>query len=223
MHGFCDISMLRVFPKTVLMAAMDEPSLRGALEFMRLYDQGISCVRYPRDSVSEMFADTPCPPFELGKARPLCEHEQPDAAILAYGVMAIEAMNAVQLLDSEYRVNIYDARFARPVDTNLLSSLIRREIPIITVEDHGIEGGFGSCVVDACVDLGLDTRLIKRLAIPARWIYQGARTDQLEESGLDAPSIARTVREVVDTASRGRDVPVITIEPRVVQTKSPMR
>lgn len=223
MHGFCDISMLRVFPKSVLMAAMDEPSLRGALEFMRLYDDGISAVRYPRDSVSEMFAQTQCPPFVLGQARPLLEHDQPDAAILGYGVMAIEAMNAVELLESEYRVNIYDARFARPVDADLLSSLIRREIPIITIEDHGIESGFGSCVVDACLDLGLDTRLIRRLAIPARWIYQGARKDQLEESGLDAASIARTVRAVVDTGSRERDVPLITIEPKRVETKSPIR
>ncbi len=219
-QGFCDISLLRVFPKSVLMAAIDEPSLRGALEFMRLYDDGISAVRYPRDSVSEMFAQKQCPPFVLGKARPLLEHDQPDAAILAYGVMAIEAMNAVELLDSEYRVNIYDARFARPVDTELISSLIRREIPIITVEDHGIESGFGSCVVDACVDLGLNTQLIKRLAIPGRWIYQGARTDQLEESGLDAASIARTVREIVDTETHERPVPVITIEPRPVETKS---
>ena len=137
--------------------------------------------------------------------------------------MAIQAMNAIELLDSEYRVNVYDARFARPVDANLLSSLIRREIPIITVEDHGIESGFGSCVVDACVDLGLATRLISHLAIPGRWIYQGARKDQLEESGLDAASIARTVRAVVDTPSRERDVPVITIEPRRVETKSPIR
>ena len=202
MHGFCDISTLRVFPKTVLMAAMDEPSLRAALEFMRNYDAGISAVRYPRDNVSDMFA-TPgidCPPFELGKARTLVEHDEPDLAILGYGVMAINAMQAVELLNGhgEYKISVYDARFAKPVDIDLLRSLIERGISIITVEDHGIEGGFGSCVLDACNEHGLDTRQIKRLAIPDRWIYHGARGDQLGEAGLDPASIARKVRELLD-------------------------
>jgi 1-deoxy-D-xylulose-5-phosphate synthase len=200
-HGFCDISILRVFPGAVLLAAMDEPSLRAALEFMRGYEGGISCVRYPRDSVSERFASPgcpPCPPFELGRARALLEHDHPDAAILAYGAMAIPAMQAVDLLDGEYKVNVYDARFARPVDIGLIQSLLERRIPIVTVEDHGLEGGFGACVIDACHDAGLDARPITRLAIPCRWIYQASRADQLEEAGLDPASIARAVRAALD-------------------------
>jgi 1-deoxy-D-xylulose-5-phosphate synthase len=197
-HGFCDISILRVFPKVVLTAAMDEPSLRAALEFMRTYDEGISVVRYPRDTVSERLKDQPCPPFEMGKARPLLERDRPDAAILAYGTMAISALEAVDILDGEYKINVYDARFAKPVDIELIRSLIERRIPIVTVEDHGIEGGFGSCVIDTCYEHRLDTRLITRMGIPTRWIYQGSRAGQLEEAGLDPASIARTVREVLD-------------------------
>ncbi len=208
-QGFCDVSILRVFPKAVLTAAMDEPSLRAALEFMRTYEEGLSVVRYPRDTVSDLVTDQACPPFELGKARALVEHEHPDIAILAYGVMAINALEAIDLLNDEYKVNVYDARFARPVDAELLASLLKRGIPILTVEDHGIEGGFGSCVIDACSDLGLDTRPITRLAIPGRWIYHGARADQLEESGLDPAAIARTVRETVDTSHR--PVPRVTV------------
>ena len=198
-HGFCDISILRVFPDAVLLAPMDEPSLRGSMEFMRAYDTGLSAVRYPRDSVSDLFADQPCPPFELGKARPLVEHDAPDAAILGLGTMSIEAMTALKLLDGDYKVNVYDPRFAKPVDVVLLRSLIERNIPIITVEDHGMEGGFGSLCIDACNEHGLDSRLIKRLAIPStHWIYQGSRAEQLEEAGIDAASIARAVRAVVD-------------------------
>jgi 1-deoxy-D-xylulose-5-phosphate synthase len=207
-HGFCDISILRVFPKIALTAAMDEPSLRAALEFMRTYEDGISVVRYPRDTVSDLFADQPCPPFELGKARALLEHERPDAAILAYGTTAISAIEAVEILDGEYKINVYDARFAKPVDIELLRSLIEKRIPIVTVEDHGLEGGFGSCVIDACHDNRLDARLVTRVGIPCRWIYQGSRAGQLEEVGLDPASIARTVREVLDT----------TGEPPVVET-----
>jgi len=218
-HGFCDISILRVFPKSVLLAAMDEPSLRGGLEFMRTYEAGLSAIRYPRDNVSDIFtADgEACPPFELGKSRALVEHEKPDLAILGYGVMAISAMQALEQL-GEYKINVYDARFARPVDIELLRSLIERRIPVVTIEDHGIEGGFGSCVIDTANQHGLDTRGITRLAIPCRWIYQGARGDQLEESGLDPASIARTVREVLD-ASPER-VPLITVERK---TPEPIR
>jgi len=226
-HGFCDVSILRVFPNAALMAAMDEPSLNAALEFMRNYEDGLSAVRYPRDKVNERFvrgasgtgvspvtadeASTAesdvCPPFELGKARSLIEHDTPDVAVLGYGVMAIEAAKAIDELDSEYKVNLYDARFAKPVDVELLRALTERNVPIITVEDHGLEGGFGSCVLDACNEHGLDARLITRLAIPStHWIYQGSRTGQLEEAGIDAASIARTICAVVDRATQSAPV-----------------
>ncbi|MCZ6493779.1 MAG: hypothetical protein O6933_06840, partial [Planctomycetota bacterium] len=108
--------------------------------------------------------------------------------------------------------------FAKPVDIDLLRSLIERGVPIITVEDHGIEGGFGSCVLDACNEHGLDTRQITRLAIPDRWIYHGARGDQLEEAGLDAASIARNVRELL---GRQRAAPLVeTIRTRPDPTKA---
>ncbi|MCH7546692.1 MAG: 1-deoxy-D-xylulose-5-phosphate synthase [Planctomycetes bacterium] len=201
-HGFCDISLLRVFPNSVLMAAMDESSLKAGLEFMRNYEKGLSSIRYPRDNVSdrcEVAADE-FPPFKLGKARPLLQHDQPDAAILGYGTMAISALKAVDILNGEYKINVYDARFAKPVDVDLIQSLLQRGIPIITVEDHGIEGGFGSSVIDACNERKLDARLVTRLAIPCRWIYHDSRDGQLEEAGLDPNSIARTVRHVLDAS-----------------------
>jgi 1-deoxy-D-xylulose-5-phosphate synthase len=213
-HGFCDISILRVFPKAVLTAAMDEPSLRAAMEFMRTYEDGVSVVRYPRDNVSDLLAARPCPPFELGKARALAEQPTPDLAILAYGVMAVNAMKALELLDGEYKISVYDARFARPVDIELVASLLERNIPIITVEDHGIVSGFGTCVLEACHERGLDTRGITRLAIPDRWIYHGARTDQLEECGLDPAGIARAVREALDPS---RERPVVEVTAKSTQ------
>lgn len=199
-HGFCDISILRIFPQACLLAAIDEPSLRAGLEFMRTYDAGVSAIRYPRDSVSDRFVNEPCPPYEIGKARALRLEDKPDVALLAYGVMAINALDAAEQLDGEYRVSVYDARFAKPVDLALLSDLITRGVPILTIEDHGLTAGFGSCVLDACHAAGLPTAGIRSLGIPERWIYQDSRARQLAEVGLDAASIARTVREWLDTA-----------------------
>ena len=197
-HGFCDISFLRIFPNAALLAAMDEPSLRAGLEFMRTYDTGLSAIRYPRDSVSDRFASQPCPPFELGKARALLTHDKPDLAILAYGVMALSALDAADQLSSEYRVNVYDARFAKPVDIGLVKSLVSAGTPILTIEDHSLTGGFGSCILEAAHAAGLPTTAIHRLGLPEKWIYQDSRSKQLAEVGLDAPSIARTIRAILD-------------------------
>jgi deoxyxylulose-5-phosphate synthase len=103
-HGFCDVSILRTLPGAALTAAMDEPSMIAAMEFMRTYDSGLSAVRYPRDSVSQRFAGQPCPPFVLGKARCLTpefavqanasQGTQPDVVALAFGTPAIEACAA---------------------------------------------------------------------------------------------------------------------------------
>lgn len=200
-HGFCDISLLATLPNAAILGAMDEPSLKAAVEFMASYDTGVSSVRYPRDAVSLRFAAQPCPPFELGRARALVEHANPDAAILAFGSMTIEAADALDLIgahaEGALRVNLYDARFAKPVDAALLRDLLGRGIPVITVEDHSIRGGFGSCVLEACNEHGLDTRLVTRLALPDHWVHHGERREQLVETGLDAESIARTVRERV--------------------------
>lgn len=225
-HGFCDISILRIFPKATLLAAMDEPSLIAGLEFMRNYDEGLSVIRYPRDAVSERFTKDACPPFVLGKARALVEHTQPDVAILGYGVMALEAMKALEHLNGgrEYRVNVYDARFAKPVDRELIQSLLKRGIPIITVEDHSLTAGFGACVTDAALEMGLDARMITRMGLPETWIYQDERPLQLAEAGIDATAIARTVREVLDRApiagqSRpASEVEIVTRQPAIEHT-----
>jgi 1-deoxy-D-xylulose-5-phosphate synthase len=196
-HGFCDISMLSVLPNAVIIGALDEPSMKAALEFMAGYDAGITSLRYPRESVSDRFTGQPCPPFELGKARPLATHAKPDVAILAFGTMALESAEAIERL-GECKVDLYDARFAKPVDVALLKDLLGRGIPVVTVEDHSIRGGFGACVLEACNEHGLDTRLVTRLALPDQWIYHGERKEQLVDAGLDPASIARSVREAIE-------------------------
>jgi len=80
----------------------------------------------------------------------------------------------------------------------LVRRLIESGTPIVTVEDHAIQGGFGANVVDACNLAGLDSSRIVRLGMPQRWIRQGSRTEQMEEIGIDAASIARTVRTLLD-------------------------
>ena len=205
-HGFCDVSLLRTLPKAALMAAADEPSLVASLEFMRQYEDGLSAVRYPRDNVSDALLGKECPPFKLGQARAIREPESPDVAVLAFGVSVIDSLKAIETLGPEVRVSLYDARFAKPVDTALIRKLLERGIPIITVEDHGIHGGFGAAVIEAAADMGLNAGLITRMALPDAWIYQDSRSAQLAEAGIDAASIASTIRRVCDGSGRGPNV-----------------
>jgi 1-deoxy-D-xylulose-5-phosphate synthase len=214
-HGFCDIALLRTLPDAALLAAIDEPSLAAALEFMRGYEAGLSAVRYPRDVVSPRFVDQACPSFELGKARLLTGQLEvlPDVAVLAFGTPAIAACECADALRTEYRVSVYDARFAKPVDAALIRSLLERRVPILTIEDHGIVGGFGSAVIEAAQEMGLDTTLISRLALPDAWVYQDSRARQLAEVGLDAAGIARGIRDAAARSSPAPSAPGRTAEP----------
>jgi len=205
-HGFCDVALLRTLPGAVLTAAIDEPSLKAALEFMRTCDRGLSAVRYPRDNVSDRLAALPCPPFEVGRARCLtpkfdglenCDSptiELPDVAVLAFGTIAITALAATEALSGDMGVAVYDARFAKPVDRALIRALLARGIPIVTVEDHSLIGGFGSAVLEAAQDMGLNTVPISRMGLPDSWVYQDSRAKQLAEVGLDQPGLTRVIR-----------------------------
>jgi 1-deoxy-D-xylulose-5-phosphate synthase len=200
-HGFLDVAFLRSFPGMALTAAIDEPTLEAALEFMRGYDEGPSAVRYPRDTVPEREGDAQSPPFELGKAHLLAPGS--DLAILAYGFPANNALVARKTLAEEgYSVAVYDARFAKPVDIDLLRDLVRSGVPVLTVEDHHVTGGFGACVLEACHDHGLATQNIHRLGLPDGWIYQGSRSEQQAEAGIDAASIAREALKLLQAVPR---------------------
>lgn len=215
-HGFLDISYLRGFPGMVLTAAMDEPTLKAAMEFLAGYDDGPSALRYPRDTVPTPAFDDRPPAFELGKAHRLAEGS--DVAILAYGFPANHALQArEQLADEGISAAVYDARFAKPVDAQLIGQLVRAGVPILTVEDHATIGGFGTAVLESAHAQGLDTRGIHALGLPDRWIYQGSRGGQLAEAGIDADGIAARVRQVLGRKQR----PDVQVEPAPRATPTP--
>jgi deoxyxylulose-5-phosphate synthase len=191
---------------------MDEPSLVAGLEFMRSYDAGLSSIRYPRDNVSDRFSAAGCPPFVLGKARCLTPAfaglstdmaaPTPDVAVLAFGTCALAAHEAATELAQDLRVGVWDARFAKPVDASLINELLARRVPIITVEDHSIVGGFGTAVLEAAASSGYPVQSITRLGLPDSWIYQDSRSRQLAEAGIDRSGLAAAIRGAANVESR---------------------
>lgn len=203
-HGFMDISIFAALPGVVLLAASDEPNLQAGLEFMRTYDAGCSVIRYPRDNVAQTPLQTTVAPYELGKAalvrgpKSTNNGTHPDLAILAYGVMVYQANTAIDELHQQgYNVALYDARFAKPIDIELIKQLLSAGTPILTVEDHALAGGFGAQVLEACNSHGLATDQVYRLGMPDRWVYQDSRAGQLEQTGIDAAGISRKVRQIL--------------------------
>ncbi len=214
-HGFCDVALLRTLPGAVITAAIDELSLRAALDFMCAYDAGLSAVRYPRDAVSDALAGKTCPAFELGRARPLLEHDAPDVIVLGFGTPTLSALEAAIQVDPEVRTSVYDARFAKPIDTALLRTIAALDVPVITIEDHGIQGGFGSAVLEAAADLGV-ALTVTRLGLPDSWIAQDSRSAQLKEVGIDTASIARMLIRVA--SGQQPETPAVTT---VVRAREP--
>jgi 1-deoxy-D-xylulose-5-phosphate synthase len=196
-HGFCDIALLRTLPNMILMEPMDESELRAALRFALICERP-AAIRYPRDTMPIVALDSnaTCPEFQLGKARRVREGR--DAAILAYGSTAYQAVQAAETLHAEHlEAAVYSARFAKPLDRALLAELLEADIPILTVEDHALAGGFGSAVLEAVQELQLENRRIHRLGIPDRFISHKSRAEQMAEVGIDAAGIAQAVRKLL--------------------------
>ncbi len=195
-HGFLDITYLRGMPNLTIMAPMDEPELQSAMTLGLTLDHACA-IRYPRDVVP--VPQETCPPFEIGKSRRLREGK--DATILAYGSMVQNALDAAELLSGmDIDVSVVNARFARPIDRDMVKKAFSQAKPVVTVEDHSVAGGFGAAVLETAQEMKLPATAMTRLGIPAdRFVAHGSRTGQLSECGLDAAGIAAAVQQLLES------------------------
>jgi 1-deoxy-D-xylulose-5-phosphate synthase len=93
-------------------------------------------------------------------------------------------------------------------------------VKILTAEDHGLAGGFGGAVLEACNNHRIPTDLIYRSAMPDRWMYHDSRGGQMARGGIDAAGIARRVREVLDDSALKPALPEIHVRVEQVKVKS---
>ena len=169
-HGFMDQAFLRPLPGMVLMAPSDEAELNRSLR-LALSLETASALRYPRDNVpatnfeeaiDEPLASGRSQEWAVGKSRVLREGE--DATIVAYGALVQNAMLAAEELSADgLSVGVIDARFCKPVDGEMLTALLSAGHPVLTVEDHSLQNGFGTAVMEYAVS----HRLADRLHYPA--------------------------------------------------------
>lgn len=193
--GAFDITYMACLPNMVVMAPSDEAELMHMVATAAAIDDRPSCFRFPRgNGVGAVL-----PPnnkgiqLEIGKGRILMEGNR--VAILGFGAMVQQCVDAASLLKMRnINVTVADARFCKPLDTDLIRRLVNEHEILITVEEGSI-GGFGSHVSHFLSLAGLlDGPLkLRAMVLPDRYIDHGSPQDQIEEAGLSSRHIAATV------------------------------
>ncbi len=208
-HGIFDIAFMRTIPNMKLMAPKDENELRHML-YTAIYMDGPVALRYARGKAVGVPLDVELRKLEIGKAELLSpatleEAEQQDCVILAYGTAVAQAEQAAkELAEDGIHAAVVNARWAKPLDEELIVRLATETRRIVTVEDHMIAGGFGSAVLELLETRSLlhnvDVRLI---GFPDRLVEHGAPSILKELYGLTSSHIKEVVRELVKAESKG--------------------
>ena len=196
-HGAFDISYQRCLPNMTLMAPRDEAQLvhmlRTALDHF-----GPVGLRYPRGAGEGVELPAAPQAIEVGRGEVLREGER--VAFLGYGYGVPVALGAADLLAAEHGVEptVADARFAKPLDADLIGSLVEEHDVLVTVEENVLAGGFGSAVVEhlADADLMSDVRVL-RFGLPDRYVTHGKPALLREEVGLTPEAVAEQVATAV--------------------------
>ena len=134
-------------------------------------------------------------PIELGES----ELVRPgaDGVLIAFGPLLYECVDAAEKLAEEgIELAVINARFVKPLDTRAILQAVRENPFVVTVEEGCLMGGFGSAVLEAANDAGLDTSHIRRLGIPDQFIEHADRSEQLAALGLSSRGIADTCRKL---------------------------
>lgn len=198
-HGVFDITYLRLFPNFTVMAPGDEQDIVPMLR-LALKHPGPIAMRYPKANLESMAR--PKMPVEVGKAE--VYEWGTDGGIIAYGTLFCEAVKAATQLKKEKGLDltVINARFAKPLDRDVILKAVR-ELPwVMTVEENTLEGGFGSAVLEGANAAGLDCSHVARLGIPDRFIEHAERHELLADLGLDAAGLARTAMQLASTGQQ---------------------
>jgi 1-deoxy-D-xylulose-5-phosphate synthase len=200
-HGLMDIGFLRMMPNMVLTAPADEVEMKLALEFALGEDKPV-VIRYPKDYVpmEKAVRAASAKPFKLGKSVVVKKGKESAIAIVCYGSVLTEALEAADMLARDgIAVDVINARFAAPIDEKIIK-LMGRGNGIITVEDHTTACGFGSAVLELAAKTADSNKLnaIRTLGAPRQFIKHDTRAQQLMQVGINAKKIARTVKEILD-------------------------
>ena len=191
--GLYDLAFLRPLPGFTLASPRDATDLRRMLAAAVASDGGPWALRWPRGDAAESLAtpEEARPPLEAGLAERL--REGSDGAVFALGAMVEHALEAADRLQTEHDLylEVWDARFCKPLDHDAILGAARRTGRLATVEEHGVQGGFGAAVAELLSAAG-ERPALHMHGVADRFVpHMSSREEQLAACGLDADALVR--------------------------------
>jgi len=195
-HGCFDIGYMRLFPNMTVMAPGDSGDLLEMVKFSLVHN-GPTAIRYPKASAEKLAYDRE--PLEHGRAEVLEWGD--DGTLIACGTLLGECVKAAAKLRAEgFDVGVINARFVKPLDAETMLRALTNSPFVVTVEEGSLMTGFGSAVLEAAADAGINAAHVTRLGIPDRFIEHGERAELLADLKLDAAGIAGVCRDAAARA-----------------------
>ncbi len=202
-HGVFDLAYLRTLPNMVVMAPKDEDELVRMLVTAVELDHP-AAVRYPKGPGPGAAVDYAAQPLPPGKAEVLRRGR--DGVVWALGVTVAPTLAAAERLAKDgVELAVVNARFVKPLDRELLASQLALGGRLATVEEHALAGGFGSAVLEALAEIGLESVETLCLGIPDRFVPQGSQRVLRQALGLDAEGIYFRLRQFFPQTAFGLD------------------
>ncbi len=201
-HGAFDVSYLRPIPNVVVMAPRDEAMLVHMLRTAIGHD-GPAALRYPRGAAEGVELPARAEEIPIGRGELLREGER--VALLGYGYGAAVALDAAAILaEHGLAPTVADARFAKPLDAELLEQLAREHDLLVTIEENVLPGGFGAGVLehleDAFADGPRERARVMRIGLPDRYVTHGKPALLRAEVGLTGEAVAERVLSATRSA-----------------------
>ncbi|MEH1907473.1 MAG: 1-deoxy-D-xylulose-5-phosphate synthase [Nostoc sp.] len=193
-QGMYDIAYLRCIPNMVMMAPKDEAEMQSMIVTGVNHTSGPIAMRYPRgNGYGVPLMEEGWEPLEIGKGEILRTGD--DVLIVAYGTMVYPGMQAAELL-SEHGIEatVINARFVKPLDTELILPLAKRIGRVVTLEEGCVMGGFGSAIAEALLDADILVP-VKRFGVPDVLVDHAEPNESKTELGLTSHQIAERVLE----------------------------
>jgi len=186
---------MRLIPNMIISAPMNEEELRNLMYTAQLKNNGPFVIRYPRGQGVMPDWKRPFREIQVGKGRLIRDGEK--VAVLSIGHPGNIAAKAISALEKEgLHPAHYDMRFVKPLDDELLHTILKKFDKILTVEDNTVVGGFRSAVAEFMATNHY-TNTLRMLGIPDEFVEQGTQRQLYRECGFDPEGIAASLREMM--------------------------
>ncbi|PAE24351.1 1-deoxy-D-xylulose-5-phosphate synthase [Bacillus sp. 7894-2] len=187
-QGVFDIAFLRHLPNMVLMMPKDENEGQHMVKTAIEYNDGPIAMRFPRGNGIGVPMDAELKAIPIGTWEVL--RDGSDGAILTFGTTIPMALKAAQLMEKQgHSIKVINARFIKPFDEKMLHELLAANMPILTIEEAVLQGGFGSAVLEYAHEHGFHHSEIDRMGIPDTFIEHGSVNELLEEIGMTVDNV----------------------------------